>query len=201
MLSLRPSRIRHWTCPILHCGSHPIPHAAGSSDETKYIRTHLVKRHDATALASIPGSFFAQYKLHPCRQCHEPLKIYLHAGDLHNHERSHIPAPRLSDAINSTLISDTFQSIPFLDNRWSAALPWLHHLPLTPPPFRESHFNRLSPNVRDAVIASYGDIVQLVIDSTPSLSPTFLSNHPLLPEYECSSVPFWNLLFLFEAII
>ena len=136
--------------------------------------------------------FFEHHHLFPCCFCNDPQKIYLNEHYLHNHAHQHCPSTRPDNRLNSSLISDAFQSIPSLQNTWSMALPWLDHLEISPPPFHESHYSRITHYIHQTTHDYYGILLRLVIDSTPSLDPNYLHSHINLPAYEYSSSPFWN---------
>ena len=170
-------------------------------DQCKYICTHFVQCHQPSQLSTLPDHFFKHHHLFPCHFCNDPRKIYLNEHYLHNHAHQHRPSTHPDNRLNSSLISDAFQSIPSLQNTWSTALPWLDHLEISPPPFCESHYSRITGHIHQTTHNYYGILLQLVIDSTPLLDPNYLHSHPNLPAYEYSSLPFWKLLFLFEALI
>jgi len=191
-----------WTCPVPGCGLTNSSYASHSKDQAKFIRTHLVDRHDNTQNAEIPDSFFIHHDLHPCRFCNKPQRTYLTAYHLRNHqERAHKPSTRPKDELNTTLLASIFQTIPSLSTEWSSTLPWLETLDIRPPPFRVSHYARVTGDTRKTAHDVYGLVLQLVTKATPTLSESYLQAHPETPQHERSATPFWKLVFLFEALI
>ena len=182
-------------CPVPDC-PWKVPH--NNSKPHASLKEHLITEHSETNPSDyMTTKFCTTHGFHVCQLCDTPTAIFTTPG----HLRQHVTKKHNRTKTNMQLVSTTYRhATPEIEANWKKSLAYLYQLQPTPPPFRRSIWHKTKPPLPAEFFVTYNNIINWILESTPTLAPSILKETSL-PKHETDSSPFWKLLLLLEPLL
>ena len=176
-------------CPIHSCSC-----IIDNLDPTAFHK-HIQTEHKNTCLTTEQVQQLTTKSLFACPTCLSTNSIYIGTGGLTKHCNARHKAPSRS-CTNEDIIRKTYRG-PNTD-LWRASLAFLHQLDLKPTPYRSLIWHKVGYSQAKALYNIYSHILRWILAATDKhQSDDELSQ----PPHQTPALPFWNLLFLFDALM
>jgi hypothetical protein len=180
------------TCPFSRC-TFRIP-----TNTPVEARSHFDQYHKNCTFPSLTNNFLNKTKLFLCTEtsCDTPKQCF-HTQNAYTRHYNHSHKLQHRDQLNSNIIQRLFSPNAFDLEQWRHSLEWLYTLKQEPPAQRTNHCAHLRRSQQALYHSTLDKVIQLILEtSIPYVQET---DHP--PAYETSSVPFWNILFIFNHLL
>ena len=187
-------------CPVPNCSwkpTNPPTQKQNKKETILQLKQHLIQAHNDTPLSDhIDETYCKRHGFHACLQCNKPTTIFTTPGHLRNHQEN----KHTRTTTNLQIVLNTYRHA---DNQtahnWKAAIDFLHHLEITPPPFRRTIWHKLKHPLRKEYFVAYHNVVRWILEATPPLrNDTKRDTRPSAAQTDSS--PFWKLLLLMEPL-
>ena len=172
------------------------PICSDNFPSNNHLRSHITQIHSHTDIFTVTDTNYHSQKLFLCRHCNNnSINIYLTEGNLKRHIHTKHPTA-IRTTTNIELLNQTIPN--HSDNTnidWNDALQFLTNVNINkPPPFRRTAWSKITKAQKRKFIVLYDLSITLLTKASIPLSAN-------TDQTTSSSLPFWKLFFIIEALI